>query len=104
MIDDVPEIPGYTIEHLLGVNVDVGLLPDDGGSGTFDTTGASLFLSSDQIEQYLKLGRSAIDEMFERQAALNKSGDSIGARINVVASGVMPVIALTRSGSLDFSL
>lgn len=61
-----------TIEHLLGVNVDVGSLPDDGGSGTFDTTGASLFLSSDQIEQYLKLGRSAIDEVFERQAALKQ--------------------------------
>ncbi|MEO2012832.1 MAG: DUF1592 domain-containing protein [Fuerstiella sp.] len=61
-----------TIQHLLGVNVDVDSLPDDGGSGTFDTTGASLFLSSDQFEQYLKLGRSAIDEMFERQVALKK--------------------------------
>ena len=30
--------------------------------GTFDTVGASQFISSDQIEQYLKLGRSAIDE------------------------------------------
>jgi len=36
--------------------------------GTFDTVGASQFISSDQIEQYLKLGRSAIDEAFERQA------------------------------------
>lgn len=31
-----------------------------------------------------------IPEMEEFMAALNKSGDSIGARINVVASGVMP--------------
>ena len=41
-----------TIQHLLGVIVDVESLPDDGGSGTFDTTGASLFLSSDQFEKY----------------------------------------------------
>ena len=33
---------------------------------------------------------SKITEMEEFMAALNKRGDSIGARINVVASGVMP--------------
>ena len=58
-----------TIEHLTGVKVDIGSLPTDGGSGTFDTVGASQFISSDQFEQYLKLGRQAIDEAFERQAA-----------------------------------
>lgn len=57
-----------TIEHLTGVKVDVGTLPTDGGSGTFDTVGSSQFISSDQFEQYLKLGRQAIDEAFERQA------------------------------------
>ncbi|MDV6031519.1 MAG: DUF1592 domain-containing protein [Phycisphaera sp. RhM] len=57
-----------TIEALTGVKVDVGSLPTDGGSGTFDTVGASQFISSDQFEQYLKLGRSAIDEAFERYA------------------------------------
>ena len=36
----------------------------------FDTVGASQFISSDQIEQYLKIGRSAIDELFERKATL----------------------------------
>ena len=60
---------GNTIEQLTGVRVDVGSLPTDGGSGTFDTVGASQFISSDQFEQYLKLGRQAIDEAFERQAA-----------------------------------
>jgi len=58
-----------TIEHLTGVRVDVGSLPTDSGSGTFDTVGTSQFISSDQFEQYLKLGRRAIDEAFERQAA-----------------------------------
>ncbi len=33
---------------------------------------------------------SKVPEMEEYMAALNKSGDSIGARINVVAEGVMP--------------
>ena len=61
-----------TIEHLLGIKVDVASLPADGGSGTFDTEGASQFISSDQIEQYLKIGRSAIDELFERQAAMGQ--------------------------------
>ena len=58
-----------TIEHLLGVKIDASSLPADGGSGSFDTVGAAQFISSDQIEQYLKLGRSAIDEAFERRAA-----------------------------------
>ena len=57
-----------TIEQLTGVKIDVGSLPTDGGSGTFDTVGSSQFISSDQFEQYLKLGRQAIDEAFERQA------------------------------------
>ena len=58
-----------TIEQLTGVQVDVGSLPTDGGSGTFDTVGASQFISSDQFDLYLKLGRQAIDEAVERQAA-----------------------------------
>ena len=61
-----------TIEHLLGAQVDISSLPADGGSGSFDTVGSSQFISSDQIEQYLKLGRSAIDEAFERQTALQQ--------------------------------
>lgn len=58
-----------SIKQLTGVTLDVSNLPADGGAGNFDTVGSSLFMSSDQIEQYLKLGRSAIGEWFERQAA-----------------------------------
>ena len=58
-----------SIESLLGVQLGKELLPDDGSSGDFDTVGASLFLSSDKFEQYLKLGRHAIDEFYERRAA-----------------------------------
>ncbi|QDV85891.1 DUF1592 domain-containing protein [Planctomycetes bacterium TBK1r] len=59
-----------TIKQLTGATVNADSLPNDGGSGTFDTVGASQFISSDQFEQYLKLGRSSIDQAFERQAAL----------------------------------
>ena len=60
-----------SIESLLGVRLGKKLLPDDGDSGDFDTVGASLFLSSDKFEQYLKLGRHAIDEFYERRVARN---------------------------------
>jgi len=53
-----------TIRDLLGVDLRVNELPADGGAGTFDTVGSSLFMSSDQFEQYLALGRQAIDESF----------------------------------------
>ena len=55
-----------TIRELLGVEIDVHDLPKDGGSGAFDTVGAALFMSSDQFEQYLALGRRAVDDSFAR--------------------------------------
>lgn len=58
-----------TIRDLLGVEVDVRDLPSDSGTGAFDTVGASLFMSSDQLEQYLALARRALDERFARAAA-----------------------------------
>jgi hypothetical protein len=61
-----------SIEALLGVQVDVNSLPFDGGGSSFDTEGSSQFISSDQIEQYLKLGRGAIDEWFDRRAAMGQ--------------------------------
>lgn len=50
-----------TMHDLLGAKVDVKDLPKDGGGGTFDTVGKSLFFSSDQFEQYLALARKALD-------------------------------------------
>lgn len=55
-----------TIRDLLGVKMDVSDFPADGGAGAFDTSGSSLFMSSDQFEQYLSLGRKALDEHFAR--------------------------------------
>jgi hypothetical protein len=55
-----------TIRDLLGVTVDVRDLPADEGAGTFDTVGSTLFMSSDQVQQYLTLGRRALDEHVAR--------------------------------------
>lgn len=58
----------HTVRDLLGVEPDVTYLPEDGKSGSFDTVGSALFMSSDQIEQYLAAGRRAIDDHFAYQA------------------------------------
>lgn len=57
-----------TIRDLLGIDLDVSDLPDDRGVGGFDTVGASLFMSSDQFEQYGALGARALNEAFARSA------------------------------------
>lgn len=50
-----------TIEALLGISPDISNLPNDQASAGFDTQGASLFISSDQIEQYLAAGRTSLE-------------------------------------------
>ncbi|QDT64502.1 DUF1592 domain-containing protein [Calycomorphotria hydatis] len=54
-----------TLRALLGAEVNVSDLPSDTGSGGFDTVGSNLFMSSTQFEQYLALGREALEEAFE---------------------------------------
>ncbi len=56
-----------TIKELTGTTVDVQTLPTDESSNSFDTFGSSQYISGDQFEEYLKLGRAAIDEMFSRR-------------------------------------
>lgn len=51
-----------TIRELLDVEVNPFDLPSDETVGAFDTMGSSLFMSSDQFEQYLKLARKALDD------------------------------------------
>ncbi len=58
-----------TLRELLGVEINVSELPPDGGSGSFDTVGANLFMSANQIEQYQTLGREALEEAFAWQTA-----------------------------------
>lgn len=49
-----------SFEALLGFRPDVSTLPDDDSTGGFDTSGGSLFFSSDQFEQYRKTARRAL--------------------------------------------
>ncbi|WP_256199193.1 DUF1587 domain-containing protein [Verrucomicrobium spinosum] len=48
-----------TLRELLGVEINVSELPADTGTGGFDTVGSNLFMSGNQFEQYLSLGRDA---------------------------------------------
>lgn len=68
-----------TLRDLLGVEVDVSMLPADSGAGTFDTVGSSLFMSSDQFEQYLELGSQALDEHFAR--SIKQTNEQQNSRI-----------------------
>jgi hypothetical protein len=49
-----------TIYDLLGVQVDASNLPTDQSATNFDTDGGALFMSSDQIEQYLQIARDSL--------------------------------------------
>ncbi|MBA2114158.1 DUF1592 domain-containing protein [Bremerella alba] len=60
---------GNTLRELLGVDINVNDLPSDKNTGSFDTVGSNLYMSSTQFEQYMALGREALDEAFEWEAA-----------------------------------
>jgi len=49
-----------TLEALLGVRPDISKLPDDQASSDFDTSGASLFFSSDQFEAYFETAKDTL--------------------------------------------
>lgn len=76
-----------TIEALLGMRIDVHELPPDTSANSFDTTGSSLFMSGDQFEQYLDLGRAAMTEVFERHdTAATPKKTRIEAETGVIES------------------
>lgn len=49
-----------SMKDILGVTIDSSNLPDDQSGSGFDTDGGSLFMSSDQIEQYLNVAREGL--------------------------------------------
>ncbi|MDF1853138.1 MAG: DUF1592 domain-containing protein [Verrucomicrobiales bacterium] len=51
-----------TIHDLLGIEIDANILPSDKKEESFDTAGSSLYISSDQIENYRKVGVTALSE------------------------------------------
>ncbi|MEM7143810.1 MAG: DUF1592 domain-containing protein [Verrucomicrobiota bacterium] len=50
-----------TLNVLLGVRPNTSNLPDDRANAEFDTEGASLFFSSDQLENYLATARNTLE-------------------------------------------
>ncbi len=62
-----------TLRALLGADINVSELPADAGAPgpevVFDTVGSNLFMSSNQLEQYLSLGKDALEDALERHAA-----------------------------------
>lgn len=52
------------VKQLTGVRLDTTTLPDDQATSGFDTSGASLFFSRDQLEEYLRLAKSALELSF----------------------------------------
>jgi len=62
-----------TVNELLGIEPELHQLPED-GIGGYDTVGTSQFISSDQIEQYLSVGRELIDKLFDDQISSYLSG------------------------------
>jgi mono/diheme cytochrome c family protein len=51
-----------TLRALLGVDADVSDLPSDAEANRFDTIGANLFMSSNQLEQYEEVAKEALNE------------------------------------------
>ena len=63
-----------SLQEILGFEPDVSLLPKDNEGSGFDTSGASLFFSSDQFEMYLETARNALRHglVSNRQVAIQK--------------------------------
>ncbi len=53
-----------TLRDLLGVEVDIEILPDDGIASGFDNVDAALDLSSTLLERYLETADAALDAVF----------------------------------------
>lgn len=62
-----------SVRSLLGINLNVEDLPDDTGTGTYDTAASALFMSSGQFSEYLKLARLAWKEFFARRQTVIQS-------------------------------
>ena len=85
-----------TLRELLGVEINVSELPSDTGTGGFDTVGSNLFMSGNQFEQYQTLGREALDEAFERQAAA-----AIEKKFHYEAETSTPIVAKFVAHQID---
>jgi len=88
-----------TLRTLLGADMNVSELPGDttapGPEVVFDTVGSNLFMSSNQIEQYLSLGKDALEDAFERYAA------AVSTELHVEAEESLPGIQKAIAADFD---
>ncbi len=75
-----------TLRALLGVEIDVSELPSDTGGPAFDTVGAALFLTGNQVEQYDALAREALEQAFNLQSTAN-----LQKKLRCEAEAIQPV-------------
>ena len=85
-----------TLRDLLGVEINVSELPNDTGTGGFDTAGQNLFMSANQFEQYQSLGREALEEAFAWQAAAGEE-----RKLRYEAETTLKGIQQTYADNLD---
>ncbi len=85
-----------TLRELLGVEINVSELPSDTGTGGFDTVGSNLFMSGNQFEQYLSLGRDALDEAFDRLA-----NAAVEKKLRYEAEVFTPIVEKFNAGEID---
>jgi len=87
---------GNTLRELLGVEINVNDLPSDTGTGSFDTVGSSLYMSSTQFEQYLFLGREALNEAFDWEEAAG-----VEKKLRFEAEEITPKVAAYIENQVD---
>jgi hypothetical protein len=85
-----------SLRELLGVEINVSELPPDGGSGGFDTVGANLFMSANQIDQYQQLGREALEEGFAWQLAAD-----VRKKLHYEGEAITPFVRKFIQGQIE---
>ncbi len=85
-----------SLRELLGVEINVSELPPDGGADGFDTVGANLFMSANQIDQYQLLGREALEEGFAWQTAA-----SVQKKLHHEGEAITPTVRAFVQYQLD---
>ena len=106
-----------TIDALIGVRPDISNLPDDQTTSGFDTEGASLFFSSDQLENYLASARSALNQSLARNKKVepkttriepeefyNKSYAKAAEGLRDISSRAQAFLAQSEKPASDFGL
>lgn len=70
-----------TIRDLFGIETEADGLPEDKGTGVFDTVGAALYMSSDQLDRYLDVARGVLGAAFEEMRLAKQPPEKKAVRV-----------------------